>query len=132
MQVTASNKYENVYPHQVPNWPNVLPQFVWIKPRPSVSRKAGVLEALGIRGNWGDAPWDKGIRHGVASELLLELAPRKSLQNRQNTGTKELGGRIGCAKCRVEAGIQFCQAGGQRGVFPLHPTRPRLRLETKF
>lgn len=128
MQVTASNKYENVYPHQVPTWTSRLPQFVWIKRRPSVSKKAGLLGALGIRGSWGEPLSDKEIGHGAASELLLELAPRKPLHSRQSTGTKRLGYRVECAKCRVEAGRQFCQAGGVEGSLPAPPYQAQAKV----
>lgn len=83
------------------------------------------MGALGIRESWGELSWDKGIGHGAASEPLLELVPRKSLQNCQSTGTKGLGvGGVECAKCKVEADNQFCQAWGQRVLLaPSHQTQ---------
>lgn len=61
MQVTASNKYENVYPHCFPTGPSGLPQFAWIKLRPSVPKMGSVGEhlALGVVG--GNLP---GTRDG--------------------------------------------------------------------
>lgn len=70
MQVTASNKYENVYPHPVPAQPSRIPQFVWIKPRPSVPRQVGVLGVLGIRGGWGGSPPTRAFDVGQPQTLL--------------------------------------------------------------
>lgn len=64
MQVTASNKYENVYPHQIPTLPSRLPQFVWIKPRPRVPRKAGVWEHLALGEVGGNFPRTRELEMG--------------------------------------------------------------------
>lgn len=75
MQVTASNKYENVYPHCFPTRPSRLPQFAWIKPRSSVPKMRSVGEhlALGVVG--GNLSGTREGGFGAAPELLLELAP---------------------------------------------------------
>lgn len=93
------------------------------------------MGTLGIRGSCrvGNPPTlNKGIWCGGSLGLSLELAPRKSLQTSQSTGTKRWGWGGECPKYRVETGSQFCQAGGQRGVSPFYPRQIQYKAETNF
>lgn len=128
MQVTASNKYENVYPHRVPTRPSRLPQFVSIKPRPSVPKMASMWEHLTLGEVGENLPGTREVGLGQPQSSCYN-EHQEILQNRQSTGTNGLGwGEY--AKCIVEAGSQFCQAGGHRGVSLLRPTRLKLIFET--
>lgn len=86
--------------------------------------------AFGIKGSWGNPFWDKEVGCGAASELLLELAPRKSLQNSQSTRTRGWGwgGAVlgECAKGRVEETSLFCQATEVEGIFPSTPHQAQV------